>query len=175
MLKLKKSANKYVNYKPTYVEEESWNVYNSIFGELDNNKKCYIAPERCLSRKEYIIKTSENYLVQPSMDVFSVGCIIAEIFLDGKPLFDLARHQLYRKMQFNPKDILRLIGDEEIEQLILEMITLDPQCRGSIDVCKEKWLINVFPQSFSKILYQLGAVTLLENLLFPDERISMIK
>ncbi|CAI2359602.1 unnamed protein product [Moneuplotes crassus] len=166
---------RFVNYKPTYVEEESWNLYNVFFGELDNNKMCYIAPERCISVDEYISKTSGDYSVQPSMDVFSVGCIIAEIFLDGKPLFDLARHQLYRKNQFNPKDILRFIGDEEIEALILEMIALDPQNRSSIDIYKDKWLESVFPKSFSCILYQLGAVILRENLLFPDERISMIR
>jgi serine/threonine protein kinase len=28
-----------VNYKPTYIEEESWNIYNMYFGDLDNNKK----------------------------------------------------------------------------------------------------------------------------------------
>jgi len=31
------------------------------------------------------------------MDVFSAGCVIAEIMLDGLPLFDLARLQTYRK------------------------------------------------------------------------------
>jgi len=35
----KEGINRYVNYKPTYVEEESWNLYNMFFGELDNNKK----------------------------------------------------------------------------------------------------------------------------------------
>ena len=171
----KEGINRYVNYKPTYVEEESWNLYNMFFGELDNNKKWYIAPERCLSREFYIDKTSKNCVVQPSMDVFSVGWIIAEIFLDGKPLFDLARHQLYRRNQFNPKDILRLIRDEEIENLIMDMIALNPQERRNIDYYKDKFLQNIFPQSFSWILYQLGSVILRENLLFPDERIAMIR
>lgn len=164
-----------VNYKPTYVEEESWNLYNMFFGELDNNKRCYIAPERCLSRREYYQKTINNYLVQPSMDIFSVGCIIAEIFLDGKPLFDLARHQLYRKDKFNPRDMLRLIGDDDIEDLIMEMIALDPQQRQSIDVYRTKWIQKVFPPSFSTLFFQLGAVIQRDNLLFSDERISMCR
>lgn len=33
------AEQRYVNYKPTYVEEESWNIYNMFFGDLDNNKK----------------------------------------------------------------------------------------------------------------------------------------
>jgi len=69
--------------------------------------------------------------------------------LDGKPLFDLARHQLYRRNQFNPKDILRLIRDEEIENLIMDMIALNPQERRNIDYYKDKFLQNIFPQSFS--------------------------
>lgn len=97
---------RFMNYKPTYVQEDVWNMYNRFFGEFDNNKRCYIAPERCLSNAEFNQKTTGDFMVQPSMDVFSVGCVIAEIFLDGKPLFDLARHQLYRKGEFNPKDML---------------------------------------------------------------------
>lgn len=26
----------------------------------------------------------------PAVDIFSAGCVIAEIFMDGHPLFDLA-------------------------------------------------------------------------------------
>lgn len=28
--------------------------------------------------------------MSPEMDIFSAGCVIAEIFMDGHPLFDLA-------------------------------------------------------------------------------------
>ena len=34
-----------VKYKPTYVEADLVN-YNLYFGEMDNNRRCYIAPER---------------------------------------------------------------------------------------------------------------------------------
>jgi hypothetical protein len=44
-----------------------------------------------------------------------------------------------------------------------------------VDTYKNKWLQNVFPKSFSTILFQLGSVILRENLLFPDERIAMIR
>lgn len=36
------------------------------------------------------------------MDVFSTGCIIAEIFMDGHSLFDFARLQDYRKGIYDP-------------------------------------------------------------------------
>ena len=32
----------------------------------------------------------------PQMDVFSMGCVLAELFTDGKPLFSLARLLAFR-------------------------------------------------------------------------------
>ena len=68
-----------------------------------------------------------------------------------------------------------MIDDEDIESLILEMIALDPQERQSIDVYRDKWLQKVFPEAFSCIFFQLNSVILRDNLLFSDERISMIR
>lgn len=164
-----------IDYKPTYIEESSWNLYNMFFGEHDNNKRWYIAPERCLSKTDFFNKTFDSYLVQPSMDVFSVGWVIAEIFLDGKPLFDLARHQLYRKGQFNPKDILCMIDDDDIEMLITDMISLDPQNRKSIATYLYEWNDKVFPQSFSSLFFQLGSIFLKDHMLGSDNRIAMIR
>lgn len=31
------------------------------------------------------------------MDIFSAGCVIAEIMMDGTPLFDLAQLAAYKK------------------------------------------------------------------------------
>jgi phosphoinositide-3-kinase, regulatory subunit 4 len=56
------------------------------FGHLDNNIRCYTAPERWTSQKS----TVKGAKLEPSMDIFSAGCVIAEIMMDD-PLFDLAR------------------------------------------------------------------------------------
>ena len=40
------------------------------------------------------------------MDIFSAGCVIAEIFMDGHPLFDLAHLQNYRKKLYDPREDL---------------------------------------------------------------------
>jgi phosphoinositide-3-kinase regulatory subunit 4 len=47
-----------------------------------------LAPERFKVEWEESLKDPK--LMEPSMDVFSAGCVIAEIFMDGLPLFDLA-------------------------------------------------------------------------------------
>lgn len=78
-------------FKPAYVGEDDLKTYNLYFGELDNNQRCYIAPERFNSRTSEAL--FDNTLITPEMDIFSAGCVIAEIFLDrkdGRALFDLA-------------------------------------------------------------------------------------
>jgi phosphoinositide-3-kinase regulatory subunit 4 len=63
----------------------------------------------------------------PSMDVFSAGCVIAEIFMDGIPLFDLAHLQNYRKNVYDPRqDLQKRIKDAKIVDLIMSMIDRDP-------------------------------------------------
>ncbi len=80
-----------VPYKPAYVSEDDLKTYNLYFGEQNNNQKCYIAPERFKNGiTEAVFDQKE---LDPAMDIFSVGCVIAEIFLDrkdGRTLFNLA-------------------------------------------------------------------------------------
>lgn len=80
------------------------------------------------------------------MDIFSTGCCIAEIMMDGHPLFDLARLQQYRRGQFNPLDELqKRISDPVIIGLIMEMIDRDPMKRPGILDCLKKWNEAIFP------------------------------
>jgi len=52
--------------------------------------------------------------LRQSMDIFSVGCVIAEIFLDGTPVFDLSALLKYKRGSFDPTTIVNGIADEEI-------------------------------------------------------------
>jgi phosphoinositide-3-kinase regulatory subunit 4 len=55
------------------------------------------------------------------MDVFSAGCIIAEILSDGIPLFDLPKLQQYRHSgKFRPEEALKnRVRDPELIGLIM--------------------------------------------------------
>jgi len=70
------------------IADDNLKEYNKFFGDLDNNIRCYAAPERWYSPPERIDNRKE---LKPSMDIFSTGCVIAEILMNGLPLFDLAR------------------------------------------------------------------------------------
>ena len=41
-----------VPYKPTYIGEEDLKNYNLFFGEMENNLRCYVAPERFVLQAE---------------------------------------------------------------------------------------------------------------------------
>jgi phosphoinositide-3-kinase regulatory subunit 4 len=57
------------------------------------------------------------------MDIFSAGCVIAEIMMDGLPLFDLARLQQFRWGSYDPSEELKKrISDQTIVGLIMNMI-----------------------------------------------------
>jgi phosphoinositide-3-kinase regulatory subunit 4 len=34
------------SFKPAYIKSDDLKGYNRHFGELDNNQRCYVAPER---------------------------------------------------------------------------------------------------------------------------------
>lgn len=48
------------------------------------------------------------------MDVFSAGCVIAELFLEGAPLFTLSQLFKYREGEFSVEGALGTIEDEGV-------------------------------------------------------------
>lgn len=124
-------------YKPTHIKDDDLKAYNEYFGDLDNNIRCYTAPERWKSPTDSFAAQAK---LEPSMDIFSAGCIIAEIMMDGLPLFDLARLQNHRRGTFDPREELqKRIGDPVIVSLILEMIDRNPAKRPEIAKCIDDW------------------------------------
>jgi phosphoinositide-3-kinase regulatory subunit 4 len=54
--------------------------------------------------------------VTDAMDVFSLGCVIAELFLEGTPLFSLSQMFKYRKGEYDPFRLyVDKIEDNEIK------------------------------------------------------------
>lgn len=70
-----------------------------------------------------------------AMDIFSAGCVIAELFLDGEPLFDLARLLRYRQHDETAisyvRDALLRISDPSIRGMVSSMLSVDPAQRLS--------------------------------------------
>lgn len=173
-----------VSYKPTYFRDDDLKHYNHYFGELDYNQRCYFAPERFRSRELQLHDDSlKNYnKLEKSMDIFSLGCVIAEIFMDGAVLFDLGKLQQYRKSKdvdaFLPKikgDLERKIPDPAVVDLILRMIDIEPSKRPQIDDAIQEWNTKVMPRSFSRVFFQLSSSFVRPQYLYSDLKISMLR
>ncbi|VDO21646.1 unnamed protein product [Haemonchus placei] len=91
-------------YKPTYLPHDNPSSFTFFF-DTSRHQHCYLAPERFLSSVDYenIHKEKgDEWLfgsLQPSMDLFAVGCVVYELLHDsGKPPFSYGELCLYQRM-----------------------------------------------------------------------------
>ena len=94
------------------------------------------------------------------MDVFSVGCVIAEIFLEA-PIFTLSQLFKYRRSEFDPKLVyIEKIQDDDIREMVSHMIQLDPEARYTAEEYLRFWRHKAFPDYFTGFLHQyMGLMT----------------
>jgi phosphoinositide-3-kinase, regulatory subunit 4 len=95
-----------------------------------------------------------------AMDVFSAGCVIAELFLET-PIFFLSQLYKYRKGEYDPIHThLSRIEDGDIRELVAHMISVEPEKRHSADDYLKFWRRKAFPEYFYSFLHQyMGFIT----------------
>ncbi|KAJ2043980.1 Serine/threonine-protein kinase, partial [Coemansia sp. RSA 922] len=145
-------------FKPTYLPADDPAEFNFYFDSA-GRQCCCIAPERFYEPGSNIAQllaapkgdgsTSGQLALQASMDIFSAGCVIGELFLDGNPLFSLSRLLQYRNKQQQQQQADSLvsgIADKEIAALVQHMIQLDPEARLSASEYLDRWS-GIFPRA----------------------------
>ncbi|KAJ7216643.1 hypothetical protein GGX14DRAFT_442277 [Mycena pura] len=155
----------FASYKPTYLPLDDPSDF-SFFFDTSGRRICYIAPERFytaannpeISAKKSKIAMDENEgkrdgKVTESMDCFSAGCVIAEVFLEGAPLFTLSQLFKYQEGEYNVDSYLGAIEDEGVRTMINQMINLDPSCRPTFDTLLHTSRGTVFPECFYSFLH----------------------
>ncbi|KAF3482163.1 Vps15p [Arthroderma uncinatum] len=143
------------SFKPTFLPEDNPADFSFYF-DTSGRRTCYLAPERFLEAGEDPGSRSVNW----AMDVFSAGCVIAELFLES-PIFTLSQLYKYRKGEYSPQTgRLMEIEDPDIRELILHMIQLNPESRYSAEECINFWRRKAFPEYFYGFLHQyMGLIT----------------
>jgi len=144
--------------KPHFLPEDNPVEY-TIYYDTTARRVCYIAPERFISTSDVAENTDNGRQLDWAMDMFSVGCVIAELFTE-KPTFTLTQLLRYRKGDFDPAHTLsNSIKDDGIRDLILQCLRLDPSARmnaeDTLASCQET---NVFPLYFYNFLHQYTQV-----------------
>ncbi|KAF2031489.1 phosphoinositide 3-kinase regulatory subunit 4 [Setomelanomma holmii] len=170
------------SYKPAHLPEDNPADFSFYF-DLSGRRTCYLAPERFLASGQQPEGKGE---VNWAMDIFSVGCVIAELFLEA-PIFSLSQLFKYRQGEYNPEHShLSKIQDPNVRELIMHMIQVDPNSRMSADDYLMHWKDKVFPSYFYGFLQQYmysitdpssgrkPVTTGSEHLGEPDERIEQI-
>lgn len=104
----------FASYKPVYLPEDDPADYSYYF-DTSGRRTCYIAPERFYSSTASPVVEGEQQTVTEAMDVFSVGCVIAELFLEGKDTFSLAQLFKYRAGELDAQAHLSAIEDENVK------------------------------------------------------------
>ncbi|KIW44356.1 uncharacterized protein PV06_05370 [Exophiala oligosperma] len=137
------------SFKPTYLPEDNPADFSFYF-DTSSRRTCYIAPER--------FTTSDSDETQGdltwAMDIFSVGCAIAEMFLEG-PIFSLSQIFKYRAGEYSPEHThLNKIEDPEVKAMILNMVELDPEKRYSAEQILSFYRDKIFPEYFYSFLHQ---------------------
>ena len=118
----------FASFKPTYLPADNPADY-SYFFDTRRRRACYIAPERFVQKASNLQAdeggdVSSSGQLQKSMDVFSVGCCIGEIFTDGDPVFDFSNLLSYREANdnsYDPSQALMKIDDEDIRYLVRKL------------------------------------------------------
>ncbi|KAL8102489.1 hypothetical protein AgCh_027112 [Apium graveolens] len=142
----------FASFKPTYIPHDDPSDF-SFFFDTGGRRRCYLAPERFYEHGGEM-QVSHEAPLRPSMDIFAAGCVIAELFLEGQPLFELSQLLAYRRGQYDPSQHLEKIPDSGLRKMILHMIQLDPDSRCSAESYLQSYAGVVFPCYFSPFLHK---------------------
>jgi len=104
----------------------------TYFFDTSRRRAACLAPERFINIDDVDVFPTSSSLESP-MDIFSAGCIIAEIFNDGQPLFNYGELLSFAEGKTNP-DLEGL--PEGFRDLVQEMIRRSP--KGELEKYRSK-------------------------------------
>jgi phosphoinositide-3-kinase regulatory subunit 4 len=138
--------------KPVLLPDDNPGDFSFYF-DTSGRRTCYLAPERFVPAVELNRRGASASLTW-AMDVFSAGCVIAEMFLET-PIFTLSQLYKYRKGEYDPAiSQISRIPDKDVRDMISHMVQLDPERRYSAEQYLDFWKKKVFPEYFYSFLHQ---------------------
>ncbi|GFT53351.1 phosphoinositide 3-kinase regulatory subunit 4 [Nephila pilipes] len=191
----------FASFKPTNLAVDNPADF-SYFFDTSRRRTCYIAPERFIktmsssnfySTGTTTVSSSSGGSVAPSspsliihsdeiktgdltdaMDIFSLGCALAELFTEGTCPFDFSQLLKFITGDFDPHDTIEKIEDSNVKKLIQSMMQKDPAARLSAAEYLELQHDKAFPEYFYTFLndYMKSYVLVPGS---PDEKIYRLK
>uniref|UniRef100_T1KH83 non-specific serine/threonine protein kinase n=1 Tax=Tetranychus urticae TaxID=32264 RepID=T1KH83_TETUR len=173
----------FATFKPVFLPEDNPADF-SYFFDTSRRRTCNVAPERFIQESYtqgdltppgYIhssMQDSHNNL-KPAMDMFSLGCVIAELFTEDSSnggLFDLSALLSFRsgeRCQNSFNKIIDSIPDKQIRDLVSSLTDLDPKQRKSASYHLKNLTPSLFPHYFNDLFIFFKDIIKLP----PDEKI----
>ncbi|XP_074539851.1 phosphoinositide 3-kinase regulatory subunit 4 [Halichoeres trimaculatus] len=178
----------FASFKPTYLPEDNPADFNYFF-DTSRRRTCYIAPERFVDGSMFTTESDQNTPLvdltnnnqrsrgelKQAMDIFSAGCVIAELFTEGVPLFDLSQLLAYRKGNFQTEHVLLKIEDRSVRELVAQMVQREPEKRLTAEEYLKQQRGKAFPDIFYTFLQPYMAQFAKETFQSADERVLVIR
>ncbi|PAA48576.1 hypothetical protein BOX15_Mlig011508g5, partial [Macrostomum lignano] len=192
-------------FKPVFLPDDNPADYSFYF-DISGRRTCYIAPERFyhanrssaygkaaaasasgvastaavepdadfgLSQKQQNVKRGQ---LEHSMDVFSAGCVLLELFSEdsNSQPFDLSQLLAFKKDQYTPAKLILRLADENIRDLITTMLSKEPLSRLSGEELLIQQRGKAFPDYFYTFLKTYLA-PFASEIQLPDDKIARLK
>mmetsp|Transcript_40990 Transcript_40990/g.65928 ORF Transcript_40990/g.65928 Transcript_40990/m.65928 type:complete len:1696 (+) Transcript_40990:140-5227(+) len=170
------------NNVPALDADHELGVSANDFAQQETQSTPVAASPRSSYRQRNYSFSSHNRSarLRPSMDIFSLGCVLMELFLDGEPCFTLAELLKYAKRDGDDKTYLesklQKLKNPRVAALARHMLGNDPVKRASADTYLEEYTGpgKLFPTYFNDFLHSFMADMLSSDFDVPDERIWVI-
>ena len=105
-------------FKPVYLPEDDPSEFSYYF-DMSGRRTCYVAPERFfpadseIARKVASLEVGRSLgRITEAMDVFSLGCVLGELLVEGAPPFTLSQLYKYKAGQYALDAYLAQIEDD---------------------------------------------------------------
>ncbi|SCV71242.1 BQ2448_2830 [Microbotryum intermedium] len=153
-------------FKPTYLPLDDPSTFSYYF-DTSSRRTCYLAPERFYAPDSEIARQKATLgwgqsdgPVTEAMDVFSLGCVMAELWMEGTPPFTLSQLFKYREEgtttttepqegeRYSLEPYLNEIEDAPMRNLIRSMVSRQPSQRKSCKDYLNESKGKVFPEVF---------------------------
>ncbi|XP_035452016.2 phosphoinositide 3-kinase regulatory subunit 4 isoform X1 [Spodoptera frugiperda] len=176
------------SFKPTFLPDDNPADF-SYFFDTSRRRLCYVAPERFvrapdphnrpggddkmggLLLSESPCKVGE---LVPSMDIFSAGCALLELWNDGTPALDLPGLLAYRNGEDRPSTMTLSTDDEDLKNLLHSMTERNPKDRKSAELYLDEARGKLFPEYFYSFLQSYMLIFSGQPILPADEKILRI-
>uniref|UniRef100_A0A7S1FIY7 non-specific serine/threonine protein kinase n=1 Tax=Noctiluca scintillans TaxID=2966 RepID=A0A7S1FIY7_NOCSC len=165
----------FAHFKPLFLPDDDPSEFSFYFESDLNRRRCYLAPERFDASAHTGSVMSERFSQELiAMDIFSTGCVLAELFLDGQTLMDLPELLRYRSNQLDLRAKLSGIKNPAVRELVGSMLHREPSKRGNAIEYLRRWCA-LAPASFCNCLFPLTVLLLHPLYQQPDMRVLLVR